>query len=495
MYRWWIAYKYICSRFITVAALLAVTLSVTVLIIVVAVMEGFQSEMQDRIRGTTSDIVVESKMFLGLEKPGELRKQIEQVDGVESTAAFVQTFALYTPPSGPSGREAEDHLITAVDLGNETSRIELDRILEALPREPDFSRLAHYLNSGGNGSRGATFLNPYLALTRRLFKAQPRKAEELFAKEWIEKGLWKALGADPENIPVPNSRALLPPIVIGVECFQRVKPFFLGESLLPGSAIRLTSFTADGARPAEQDFLIVGYFKTGLYELDSKGIFLRLEDANRFLELTDSAGARKVSGIRVSVRPEHSGPQALHALKQKIETELERAGVLFVKTQTWREARATLLNAVRAEKIIVSIILGVIILFAGFMIFIILTVQVVEKGRDIGILQSVGATSRGVAQLFFFAGTSICLSGLVLGTLFGVSFGLGINTLQRWIQLLTGLEVFPKDIYYLDHIPVKFLPEDLAFIILTTIVVSLMASLIPARRAAKKLPTEGLRYS
>ena len=130
-----------------------------------------------------------------------------------------------------------------------------------------------------------------------------------------------------------------------------------------------------------------------------------------------------------------------------------------------------------------------------FMIFIILTVQVVEKGRDIGILQSVGATRRGVAQLFFFAGTSICLSGLVLGTLFGVSFGLGINTLQRWIQLLTGLEVFPKDIYYLDHIPVKFLPEDLAFIILTTIVVSLMASLIPARRAAKKLPTEGLRYS
>ena len=96
MYRWWIAYKYICSRFITVAALLAVTLSVTVLIIVVAVMEGFRSEMQDRIRGTTSDIVVESKMFLGLENPETLRKSIEQVDGVESTAAFVQTFALYT---------------------------------------------------------------------------------------------------------------------------------------------------------------------------------------------------------------------------------------------------------------------------------------------------------------------------------------------------------------------------------------------------------------
>ncbi|MDE0737822.1 MAG: FtsX-like permease family protein, partial [Planctomycetota bacterium] len=165
------------------------------------------------------------------------------------------------------------------------------------------------------------------------------------------------------------------------------------------------------------------------------------------------------------------------------------------KTETWRETRATLLNAVKAEKIIVSIILGVVILFAGFMIFIILTVQVVEKGRDIGILQSIGATSTGVANLFFFAGTSICLSGLTLGTLFGISFGMGINTFQRWVHLLTGLEIFPQDVYYLDHIPVKFRLEDLAFIIITTVVVSLLASLIPARRAAKKLPTEGLRYS
>ena len=499
MYRWWIAYKYICSRFITVAALLAVTLSVTVLIIVVAVMEGFRSEMQNRIRGTTSDIVVESKMFLGLEKPGELRERIEQVDGVESTAAFVQTFALYTPPPGwtnQAGRETEDRLITAVDLDNETSRIELDKILEALPREPDFSHFDYFF-SKIRGARESSRLAPYFELGRQIFKSQPRKAGELFAKEWIENGLWipRTAGADPEDMPQARARALLPPIIIGAECFRRVDPYLLADDFLPGSVIRLTSFTADGARPAEQDFLIVGYFKTGLYELDSKGIFLRLEDANRFLNLTDSNGNEKVSGIRVAVKPGHSGPRPLQVLKRTIEAELEKAGALFVKIQTWREARATLLNAVRAEKIIVSIILGAVILFAGFMIFIILTVQVVEKSRDIGILQSVGATGRGVAQLFFFAGTSICLGGLTLGTLFGVSFGLGLNTLQRWIHLLTGLEVFPQDVYYLDHIPVKFLPEDLAFIILTTVVVSLLASLIPARRAAKKLPTEGLRYS
>ena len=470
MYRWWIAYKYICSRFITVAALLAVTLSVTVLIIVVAVMEGFRSEMQDRIRGTTSDIVVESKMFLGLENPDEIRKSLEQVDGVESTAAFVQTFALYT---SPSGRGAEDMLITAVDLDNETSSKELDAMLEAVPKEPRFD------------SRLPAGFEPYRERARKLFNAQPRTSRKLFSEKWLKKDLWEAQGVPPEHMQERfHWRTLLPPVVIGAE-----------SRLLPGSVIRLTSFTADGARPAEQEFLVAGYFKTGLYELDSKGIFMRLREANQFLQLTDAGGNMRVSGIRVSVGPEHAGPQALPALKRKIEAELEEAEILFVKTETWREARATLLNAVKAEKIIVSIILGVVILFAGFMIFIILTVQVVEKGRDIGILQSIGATSRGVANLFFFAGTSICLSGLILGTLFGISFGLGINTFQRWIHLLTGLEVFPQDVYYLDHIPVKFRIEDLAFIIITTVVVSLLASLIPARRAAKKLPTEGLRYS
>jgi lipoprotein-releasing system permease protein len=492
MYRWWIAYKYICSRFITVAALLAVTLSVTVLIIVVAVMEGFRSEMQDRIRGTTSDIVVESKMFLGLENPETLRKSIEQVDGVESTAAFVQTFALYTPPS----REAEDHLITAVDIDNETSRKELDSILEALPTEPSFSHLDYLFSNDARRPARSNFLEPFRELARRLFKTQPRTARELFSRQWLEKGLWEALGATPRDMEALGPRTLLPPILIGGECFRRVNPFLLSDSpLLPGSVIRLTSFTADGARPAEQEFLVAGYFKTGLYELDSKGIFMRLSDANQFLELTDAGGEMKVSGIRVSVDSEHAGAEALPALKNRIELELEKADALFVKTETWREARATLLNAVKAEKIIVSIILGVVILFAGFMIFIILTVQVVEKGRDIGILQSIGATSGGVANLFFFAGASICLSGLTLGTIFGVSFGLAINTVQRWIHLLTGLEVFPQDVYYLDHIPVKFRAEDLAFIIITTVAVSLLASLIPARRAAKKLPTEGLRYN
>ena len=116
MYRWWIAYKYICSRFITVAALLAVTLSVAVLIIVVAVMEGFRSEMQDRIRGTTSDIIIESEIFLGLEKPGELSRLVEEIDGVQSAAPFVQTFALYTPPSGRENKEAIELRLSAVDL-------------------------------------------------------------------------------------------------------------------------------------------------------------------------------------------------------------------------------------------------------------------------------------------------------------------------------------------------------------------------------------------
>jgi lipoprotein-releasing system permease protein len=146
------------------------------------------------------------------------------------------------------------------------------------------------------------------------------------------------------------------------------------------------------------------------------------------------------------------------------------------------------------EKFIVSIILGVVILFAGFMIFIILTVQVVEKSRDIGVLQSIGATSRGIASIFFTIGLSICLVGLFLGAVYGVAFAMSVNTIQRWVKLLTGLEVFPADIYYLDRIPVRFQPEDVLFIIIPTLAASLLASVVPALRAARKDPAVAVRY-
>ncbi len=467
MYRWFIAYKYFVSRLITVVALVAVTISVTVLIVIVSIMEGFRTGLEERIRGSTSDIKVESDIFLGLRNPGEVEKLLRTIPGVSGTAPVVETFALRSPV-GPGGfsQDAVDQYLIALDFENEFSSGEFASYLRALPERLGTERMSA----------------PARALVEELLATQPRDIDGLFSDEWMHDGLWKPW----REFGVREPDFSLRPIVVGVEFFRK-------ERILPGRPVRLTSFSPDVREPLEESFLVVGFFKTGLYEIDAKGMILRMEDAESFLQLRDSEGHLGVSGIRVQVDEDHQTPEALVNLREAVEARLAENKVLFVKAETWREKRAPLLDAVKVEKVIVSLILGAVILFAGFMIFIILTVQVVEKARDIGVMQSLGATARGIAMIYFSIGASLCLLGMLLGTIYGVAIGFCLNPVLRWVKLLTGLEIFPQDVYYLDHIPVKFRVEDLTFIIVTTILASLMASVLPAVRAARKNPTEGLR--
>jgi lipoprotein-releasing system permease protein len=470
MYRWFIAYKYIASRLITLIALLAVTLSVAVLIVVVSIMEGFRSGLEERIRGSTSDIKIDSELPLGLEDPAKIQRPLEAIPGVRATAAVVETFALHARGGGFNDfGESEEYLLQALDFTDELSRRELEKSLRAVPVALDVRRLQN---------------RALQQLVRELVATQPRTAEGLFSRKWLEEDLWKPwarIGREKPDVP-------LRPIVIGIESFRDER------LLIAGLTIRLTSFSPDLSEPREETFLIAGFFKTGLYEIDRHSVVMRLEDAAEFLGLRDSDGHLRVSGIRVEVEVGYSDPESLTALRERVEKTLEENEVLLVKTQTWREARASLLDAVKVEKVIVSITLGAVILFAGLMIFIILTVQVVEKARDIGILQALGATARGIAATYFAVGSSLCLAGMVLGAFYGVAIALSANTILRWFRLLTGLELFPDDVYYLDGIPVKFRSGDLAFIIVTTVLASLLASLFPAIRAARREPTESLRY-
>ena len=244
---------------------------------------------------------------------------------------------------------------------------------------------------------------------------------------------------------------------------------------------------------------MAGYFKTGIYELDSKGILMGMEVADDFLALSlprtgvEESPERVVSGVRIAARPELRGEDELRELRARVEEALDREGIFFVETQTWREQRASLLQALKVEKALTSFILGITVLFGGFMIFLILTVQVVEKHRDIGVLQSMGVTQWGAAGVFFRMGMTLCIVGTAIGALYGVGFAYFVNTIQRWIKLLTGLEVFPLTVFYMDEIPVQFHPDDLLFIIVPTVVASLVASLLPAYRAARKSPVDALR--
>ena len=444
MYRSFLAYRYLFSRIITFASLVVVAASVALLLIIISVMEGFQSGLQARIRGTSAALKVESKHYIGLRNPAQVADIVAGVKDVRATAPYVETLALFRPEGRAGEDYLDDRLLRVIDLERELSVGDLERYVAAVDAP-------------------LTYL--------------PRDVRVLFSREWAAK-LCRAREIEGET---------LPSIVVGQEALRR-------EHILPGSIVYLTGYSPVTNLPRTKRFIVAGYFKTGLYELDSRGILMDWSSGDEFLGLRTEEGVPLASGVRAAVAPDFEDEEGLKAIRSRVQEAVERAGVLFTRTLTWREERAALIQAVRVEKAIMSLIIGMVVLFSGFMIFIILTLQVVEKTRDLGVLQSMGATSGGIVALYVSIGMTLCTFGATLGAAYGVTFCWGVNTIQRWIKLLTGYEVFPSTVYYLDTIPVRFQPWDLVFIIVPTLVVGLIASLVPALRAARNDPVVALRY-
>ena len=459
MYRWFIALKYLTARFITFAALLIVASAVALLIVILSVMEGFRSDLMDRIRGTSSDIRVEAR-GIGLRDPARAAEEVLAVPGVRAVAPYVESGVIYQMEGDT---ESVQFGLEGLDLSREGAVGDLPEYIAAARRR---------------AARGETDdLAPVLGRDRDLESlARQPDASQILSPAWLEKGLWEASGLPR---PPPDAR----PVLVGYELTR--SPF----GLTPGHRMRLTSISPVTNRERTAEFYVAGVFLSRDYQFDRFTVVMPIAAAGEFLALRDPrTGVNRSSGLRVAVRE----GEDIDAVRDRIKTAL--ADVPFVRVLTWRQEKASLLRAVSIEKTVVGIILGVLILFAGFMIFIVLTVQVVEKTRDLGILQSLGATSTGIASIYFLIGAGVCLVGTLLGGVVGVAFALELNTIQRWIYLLVGFDLFPRTVYYIDRLPVRLDPWDILFIVAPTVLASLLASVVPALRAARKDPVVALRY-
>jgi len=165
-----------------------------------------------------------------------------------------------------------------------------------------------------------------------------------------------------------------------------------------------------------------------------------------------------------------------------------------VAVKSWRDKRANLLRAVGIERRILTVIMGVVVVIAGFGILAILWLMVKEKTRDIGILMSLGATRGGIVRIFLMNGAMIGLLGGGLGLAAGWTLSVKLNWIEDRIFELFGWRVFPSSIYYLDRMPHLESPMQFGLMALTAVVVSLLAAVWPAIRAARLNPIEALRY-
>ena len=239
--------------------------------------------------------------------------------------------------------------------------------------------------------------------------------------------------------------------------------------------------TAFGSIPSKRTFTIGGLFKVGMHEYDNSFIFMPLSEAQVFFHLPDA-----VSGIEVY----SDAPLKIELLRRAIAINLGGEYRQF----DWQERNKSFLNALNVERNVMFIILTLIILVAAFNIVSSMIMLVRSKNADIAVLRSMGASSGMVMRVFLITGASIGVIGTFVGTILGLLFCWQIDAIKRFIERLSGAELFSAEIYYLSKLPAIIDPSEVLTVVVMAFVLSLAASLYPAWRASHIAPAEVLRY-
>ncbi len=239
--------------------------------------------------------------------------------------------------------------------------------------------------------------------------------------------------------------------------------------------------TAFGTVPRLRGYRIAGTFKVGMFEYDSGFIFMPLETAQTYFKLPDAVTQIEVFTTNPDLVPD-------------LRAEIYRTAGGGVRLYDWQQANASFFNAIQVERNVMFLILTLIILVAAFNIISSLIMLVKDKGRDIAILRTMGATRGMILRIFFLAGASVGVVGTVCGTVLGVLFATNIEGIRQFIQSIIGRELFAAEIYFLTQLPARVDPSEVVTVVLMALGLSFAATIYPAWRAAKLDPVEALRY-
>ncbi len=380
---------------ITFLAIAGVTVGVMALMVVIAVMSGFESDLKARILKGQSHILI---MRHGgpFKNYRTVMDQVETVEGVEAATPFIYTQIMLRSSANVSGA-----VLRGIDP-NTAGRVipNLDNI--PLKPPPSSTEPGIILGKELAGNLGVTVGDPVYLI---------------------------------------SPRGMMSPI---------------------------------GHIPAMKRFKVSGFFESGMYEYDGSFAYIHISDAQQILRMPEA-----ITGLEIRVGDIYQAGK----ISDKIRT---RLGFPYW-TRDWMQMNKNLFTALKLEKTVMFIILTLIVLVAAFNIASSLIMMVMEKTRDIAILKAMGATNKSVRKIFVFKGMVIG----ALGTVLGVIFGSALCTILKHYKIveLTG------DIYYFTStLPVRLEILDVVLIVSATLVICFLATLYPARQAAKLNPVEAIRY-
>ena len=270
----------------------------------------------------------------------------------------------------------------------------------------------------------------------------------------------------------PDSRG----IILG-----RLLAMDLGVRLGDGVVLLIPRPVGDGTmQPVLKRFIIRGVFEVGIQEHDGRLALVNARDAAGILSLGD-----EVSAVRFRAEDVMAAPALARALESRLGT---------VKSSDWSIENASYFRAIRLEKMIMSLILSLIIGVAAFNIVASLVMVVTDKTNDIAILRTLGMGTNGVVRVFFVQGAAIGWAGVILGVVLGVVVAINVPVIAPAIERLLGFQIMPGDVYYVTRIPSELDWAHVFTIGIAAFILTSLATLYPARRAARINPAVALRY-
>ncbi len=267
-------------------------------------------------------------------------------------------------------------------------------------------------------------------------------------------------------------------IAIGSRLAQRLS-IAVGDPLTVVSPQGTT--TVMGTLPRMKAYRVIALFQVGMYEYDNTFAYMPMSAAQTFFRLP-----KRVNGIEVFV----DDPENVGQVRGHIASTL---GPGF-RSLDWEQSNASFFNAIQVERNVMFLILSLIILVAAFNIIAGLIMLVKDKGRDIAILRTMGATRGMILRIFFMSGASIGVVGTIAGFALGLLFAENIESIRQVLQGLTGTELFSAEIYFLSRLPAEVDPVEVTQVVAMALFLSFLAPLFPAWRAARLDPVEALRY-
>ena len=262
----------------------------------------------------------------------------------------------------------------------------------------------------------------------------------------------------------------------------RILAYELNARLGDGVVLLIPRPVGDGTlEPVLERFVLSGVFEAGLSDHDSVLALVHTSDAAAILDMGEAVGAVRFRADDVMAAPAIAG-----SLQDRLGD--------TVTTSDWTVENSSYFRAIRIEKMMMSLILSLIIAVAAFNIVASLVMVVTDKTTDIAVLRTLGMGPGGIVRVFFVQGAMIGWAGVVIGVVLGVVLAINVPVIAPFLEQLLGFQIMPGDVYYVTRIPSELELRDVTIIAIAAFVLTSLATLYPARRAALVNPAAALRY-